>query len=131
MSLECPVGTRNFPTTLVILSLQLFWTFVMSCHLLSKLWTFCQGFFQHVCHVQPAFQRNVDVLSHDFWTSVMSCCLLSEMWMFCHRIYEILMMLSEGKNSKKSHETVPLNDTWTTSCLGRAVLLTSSSYMAL
>jgi hypothetical protein len=40
-------------------------------------------------------------------------------------------VLSKEINSKKSHETVPLNDMWTSSCLGRAVLLTLSSYGAL
>jgi hypothetical protein len=56
-------------------------------------------------------------------TFVMSKRLLSEMWTFCHRIYaKILMALSEGKNCKKYHETVPLNDMRTTPCLGRAVV---------
>jgi hypothetical protein len=32
-----------------------------------------QDFSQHVCNVQPAFQRSVDVSSPYFWTSVMSC----------------------------------------------------------
>ncbi len=45
-------------------------------------------FFQHVCHVQPAFQRNVDICHTFFWTFVMSCHLLSKLWTFCHRIYK-------------------------------------------
>ncbi len=62
----------------------------------------------------------------------MSCRLLSKMWTFCQRTYaKRLMALSEGKNRKKFHETVPLNHMWTTSCLSRAVLLTLSSYRAL
>ncbi len=42
---------------------------VMFCPLFSEMWTFLsQDFFKHVCDVQPAFQQNVDILSHDFWT---------------------------------------------------------------
>jgi hypothetical protein len=35
------------------------------------------------------------------------------------------------QKSKKFNETVLSNDIWTTPCLGRAVLLSLSSYMAL
>ncbi len=68
--------------------LHYFWTFVMSCHLLSKLWMFCHrifstrlpcpaGFsakcghlshlFLHICDVLWPAQQTADVLSQDLW----------------------------------------------------------------
>jgi hypothetical protein len=86
-----------------------------------------------VCDVQPAFQQKCGHFVAWFLvTFVMSKQLLREMLMFYHRIYaEILATLSEEKNSKKSHKTVPLNDVWTTTSLGRAMLLSLSSHTAL
>jgi hypothetical protein len=63
----------------------------------AKCGRFVTGFFQHVCNVQPAFQRNVNVFFAWFLaTFVTSKRLLNEMWMFSHRIYaKIIMALSE------------------------------------
>jgi hypothetical protein len=65
----------------------------------------------HICDVQGAVKGNVDVLSQDLCTNTDGAI--------------------RRKKSKKFHETVPYNDMWTTPCLGRAVLLSLSSYMAL
>ncbi len=78
----------------------------MSCHLLSKLWTFCHRIFQHICHVQSAFQRNVCICYTYFCKFVMFSGLLSKLRTFCHNIYEkILMALSEGKKQEISWES--------------------------
>ncbi len=77
-------------------------TFVMSCRLLSKMWTLCHMFFDtsmmfswlrremwtfcrmisgHICDILSAIKRNVDVLSHDlFYTFITSSQLLSKTW---------------------------------------------------
>jgi hypothetical protein len=89
-----------------------------------------QDFCQHICHVQPDFQQNVDIchttISAHLWCpaacSANCGCLVTgsmkKYWWCCQK-----------EKSRKSHETVLLNDIWTIPCLSRAVLYTLSSYM--
>ncbi len=112
---------RIFPNTLAMSSRLfskvrtfcriIFWTFVMSCHLLSKLWTFCHRIFSThlpcpagfsakcvhllhlfllICDVQWPAQQTADVLSQHLWKNTDGAV--------------------RRKKSKKSHETVLLND---------------------
>ncbi len=102
------------------LSQDFFNTFAMSSPLFSKMWTFCHMIFWHLWCPAACSAKCGRFVATFLPTFVMSKGLLKEMW-----------TLSEEKNSKKSHETVPLNNMWTTPCLGRAVLFSLSSYTAL
>ncbi len=74
-----------------------FWTFVMSCLLLSKMWTFCYRIFSTRLQCPTGFSAKCERFFAWFLaTFVTSKRLLNEMWMFCHRIYaKIMMALSE------------------------------------
>jgi hypothetical protein len=81
-------------------------TFAIFSWFFSKMWMFCR-ISGHICDVQGAVKGNVDVCSQDVCKN------------------------TDGAARRKYSKTVPLNDMWTTPCLGRAVLLSLSSYTAL
>jgi hypothetical protein len=63
----------------------------------------------HICDVTSAVKANVDVLSQDLCKNTDGAV--------------------RRKNSKKSNETVPLNDMWSTPCLGRAAFMDQLSHV--
>ncbi len=88
-----------------------------SCDILPAVWqhvdVLSKDFSQHVCHVQPAFQRNVDIdICHTYFcTFVMSCGLLSKLCRcFVLGSMKKYWWRCQKEKSKKSHETVLLND---------------------